>query len=372
MIRLCSIFLFICLGLTSPSIAKQVCDNPVFGVSAIEIDKRASTASEAQTQAMEDAQTVAFAQVLDRLLISELPASLDLDAQNFIELVHIHTETSLPGRYLAEIDICFSPKMIRGLFADYQLSWAEVVSPPVLMVPVFASPAGVRAWQKDQPWLMAWQEAISEHDGLVNLVQLKPTLANERQLQAERFYRADEALLAKAARRAKAEQILLIRAQQNFDSNRPTLNIRADLHHRDGRLILSMMQRELDISSNLSDTQQSVIYSEIIETIINQLNNAWRASNARTTEFANKIIVHLSFDDLEEWVGLRQSIEETKAVIELDLLSLSTNKAVLSLELAGSADSLRYGLAPVGLEFVMQDGVGYIKSALSETGSGQE
>ena len=82
--------------------------------------------------------------------------------------------------------------------------------------------------------------------------------------------------------------------------------------------------------------------------------------------------MHLAFDNLRQWVGLRQSIEETKAVIALDLLSLTTNKAVLSLELAGSADSLRYGLAPVGLEFVMQDGVGYIKAARSETVSGQE
>ena len=372
MIRLCSIFLFICLGLTGPSIAKQVCENPVFGVSAVEIDKRASTASEAQIQAMDDAQTEAFAQVLDRLLISELPADVDLQAQDFIELVHIQTETSLPGRYLAEIDICFSPKMIRGFFADYQLSWAEVVSPPVLVVPVFASPAGVRAWQKDQPWLMAWQKAIAEHDGLVNLVKLKPTLANERQLQAERLYKADEGVLAKAASRAKAEQILLIRAQQNFDAERPILIIRADLHHRDGSLILSMMQREIDISASLSDADQGDIYREIIETITSQLNSAWRASNARTIEFANKITVHLSFDDLKEWVGLRKSIEETKAVIALDLLSLTTNKAVLSLELAGSADSLRYGLAPVGLEFVMQDGVGYIKAASSEAVSGQE
>ena len=206
----------------------------------------------------------------------------------------------------------------------------------------------------------------------MNLVQLKPTLANERQLQAERLYKADEGVLAKAASRAKAEQILLIRAQQNFDAERPILIIRADLHHRDGSLILSMMQREIDISASLSDTDQGDIYREIIETIINQLNSAWRASNARTIEFANKITVHLSFDDLREWVGLRKSIEETKAVIAVDVLSLTTNKAVLSLELAGSADSLRYGLAPVGLEFVMQDGVGYIKAASSETVSGQE
>ena len=372
MIRLCSIFLFICLGLSGPSIAKQVCENPVFGVSAIEIDKNAATASEAQAQAMDEAQASAFAKVLDRLLISDLPADVSLNAQDFIELVHIQTETSLPGRYLAEIDICFSPMMTRGLFEDYQLSWAEVVSPPVLVVPVFASPAGVRAWQKNQPWLRAWQGAISNHDGLVNLVQLKPTLANERQLQAERLNKANETVLAKAADRAKAEQILLIRAQQNFDEADPKLIIRADLHRQDGTLILLMMQREIDISAGLSVAQQAETYNEVIDVIIKQLNKAWRASNARTTDLANKMTVHISFEGLNQWVELRKSIEETKAVITAKLLSLTTNKAVLSLELAGSADSLRYGLAPVGLSFEIKDGVGYINAASKSPVSGQE
>ena len=360
MIRLCSIFLFICLGLSGQTWANQVCENPVFGVSAIKIDETATTASQAQINAMDSTQIRAFEKVLDRLLISELPIDTALRAQDFIELVHIQTETSLPGRYIAEIDVCFSALMMRRYFTDNQLSWAEVMSPPVLVLPVFASPAGVRAWQQNQPWLKSWQEAIIAHDGLVDFTMLKSSLANERQLQAERLFTADKAILAKAGNRAKAEQILLIRAQERFVDEKPILVVRGDLHSQDGEMILSLLQREIALSSFVSAADRSELYQEMITEIVNQLESAWRNSNARTQDLANRVVVHLSFEDLNQWVARKNALEKTKAVMSVNVLSLSKNKAVLSLELAGAADTLRYGLAPIGLEFVMKEGVGYI------------
>ena len=372
MIRLCSIFLFICLGLTGQTIAKQVCDNPVFGVSGIKIDETASTASQAQIIAMEDAQSMAFQTVLERLLISPLSEDVGLAPQDFIELVHIQTETSLPGRYLAEIDVCFSPLMMRSLFADNQLSWAEVVSPPVLVLPVFSSPAGVRAWQDNQPWLQSWREAVNSHSGLVDFTTLKANLANERQLQAERLFFADEALLAKAAGRAKAEQILLVRAQQRFkEDGQPLLVIYGDLHAQDGGKILSLLQREIDISS-ISETNLQKLYRDIISDITSQLETGWRSSNARTTDSASKMVAHLSFDNLDQWVARKKAIENTKAIVSVSLLSLSINKAVISLELAGSTDAIRYAFEPIGLQFVIEDGVGYILDIQRDKAVGQE
>ena len=372
MIRLCSIFLFICLGLSGQTLANQVCENPVFGVSGMKIDETATTASQAQMNAMDNAQISAFQKVLDRLLISKEPTDTALQAQDFIELVHIQTETSLPGRYIAEIDVCFSALMMRRYFIDNQLSWAEVKSPPVLVLPVFASPAGVRAWQKNQPWLMSWQEAVAVHDGLVDFKMLKASLANERQLQAERLFTADEKILAKAGGRANAEQILLIRAQEQFVDDKPILVVRGDLHSQDGTMILSLLQREIELSSFVSVADRGKLYQDIITEIINQLESAWRNSNARTQEFANSLIVHLAFDDLNQWVTRKRQIENTKAVMSVSLLSLSKNKAVLSLELAGAADTLRYSLVPIGLELEMIEGVGYIDTIGQDNASAKE
>ena len=77
-------------------------------------------------------------------LFLKMPDGLSPKAQDFIELVHIQTETSLPGRYIAEIDVCFSPLMVRGLFKENEQSWAECNEFTCLVLPVFASPAGVR------------------------------------------------------------------------------------------------------------------------------------------------------------------------------------------------------------------------------------
>ena len=372
MIRLCSIFILICLGLTSQTMARQICENPVFGVSGIGIDEAAATASQAQSNAMDNAQSAAFQTVLDRLLISGMPDGLSPNAQDFIELVHIQTETSLPGRYIAEIDVCFSPLMVRGLFKENKLSWAEVTSPLVLVLPVFASPAGVRAWQKDHPWLKMWQEAVQDHEGLVRFKTLTASLANERQLQAERLFTADRTILAKAGARADAEQILLIRAQLRFRDDKPILIVRGDLHNQDGTMILSLLQSEYNLSSSFSADDVNSLYTDIITNIFNQLETAWRNSNARTTEIANKVIARLSFDNLNQWVARKNAIENVKAIIDLDILSLSTNNAVIALELAGSTDSLRYSLEPVGLQFVMRDGVGYIEAISQNKAASQE
>ena len=131
----------ICLAAITPATAKTAdrCDEPVFGAAGIVIDKVAATAAEAQKFGVDAAAQAAFHQVLNRVLVSsgdqdEFAAAHSYDA--FTDFVHVIEEKNLEKRYIARLDFCFDAERMRTAMQNAGLQWAELQSPPILLLPV--------------------------------------------------------------------------------------------------------------------------------------------------------------------------------------------------------------------------------------------
>ena len=360
-IRLCSIFLFICLGLSHQVQAETRCDSPVFGVSDIPIDKSADTANLAQQLAMEEAHDKAFKQVLDRLLLTPLPEAEALVPEDFAELVHIRTETSLPGRYIAKIDICFSPEELRRYFTSQQAIWAEVSTPPILVLPIYETPAGILAWRDDVAWIAGWRDIATTHQGLVQFTSLPRTLVNERQLRAESLASATPSILAKAVNVAGAVQVLVLHAIQSFQEDKEQFVVRATLYNADGQPIAGLDEFVVSGATGQAKTQLDAVKRDIIA----EFEMSWKEANQRTGGNDNRLIAEISYDDLAMWLQRRTTLSSLPSIASFTVLTQTNRSAILAIEMAGSVDSLRFSLASLNLRLENKDG-SYVITALEE------
>ena len=193
----------LCILAPSPAIAKMAsrCDEPVFGAASIAIDKTAATAAEAQKTGVDAAAQTAFRQVLNRLLLSsadqdEFAAAHSYDA--FTDFVHIIEEKNLEKRYIARLDFCFDAERMRKAMRNADLRWAELQSPPILLLPVWKDPDGASAWLKNNSWIAGWQDAVDDYQGLVSLRRLPHSLTHERRFRGSDLLAGDPIKLAAA------------------------------------------------------------------------------------------------------------------------------------------------------------------------------
>ena len=362
--RLFSTILFICLVLNKPLFAGASCDNPAFGHGGILIDRTAATANEAQRLSMRDAHKQAYEIVLDRLLLRSddgvPPMIADVMPESLVELVHIRTEKSLPSRYIAEIDICFSADQLRALFAEADVAWAEIFSPVILMLPAFADGAGVRAWQEDHPWIAGWRQQANNAQGLLRYTLLEPTIVNERQIRGEDILQADKQALQKAANRAKAEQILWVLGRVNLIGGVPQLKMQAVIFDKQGEIVAPVMDKVFDGPESAFDAEiqgfRSAVYS--------RLEAGWQKANVRRDGLSNTLIADIYFADHADWIATKRQLETLPVIRELRPLRIATiaadaqkrqGQATLLMTMNGSLEALRYALASLDLTLRFAD-----------------
>ena len=127
----------------------------------------------ARKKALSQATADAFAIIKRRLLLPGQPAADQLDElafADFIDFIHIESETALSQRYIAKIGICFDPVRMRDQFIKLGLLWSELFSSPVLLLPVWQDPSGTRVWTRNVAWLDVWRQMDAQDDQLLGLL----------------------------------------------------------------------------------------------------------------------------------------------------------------------------------------------------------
>ena len=132
--------------------AQQTCILPAFSVNNVNIDEIADTGTLARETGISKASAYAFERVLGRLLLAEedvFELLSRVKSQDYLDYLHIHKETTLARRYIGEIDFCFDAREVRGLFRKNGMGWAELVSPPIVTMPIWKEASGAVVWNEN-------------------------------------------------------------------------------------------------------------------------------------------------------------------------------------------------------------------------------
>ena len=347
------VMVMICLTATPPAIAKMAnrCDEPVFGAASIAIDKMAATAAEAQQTGVDAAAQTAFQQVLNRVLLSNedqdnFSAAHSYDA--FTGFVHIIEEKNLEKRYIARLDFCFDAERMRTAMQQAGLQWAELQSPPILLLPVWKGPDGTSAWLKNNSWIVGWYDAVDKYDGLVSLRRLPHSLTHERRFRGTDLLAGDPIKLAAAARIATAEQVLVVAATLDYEGSKRVVDVEARLFDKTGQPITTISSLS-DIKLGKSDNAQ---LDATRQSILDRIEGSWRNANLIDSNATGYLLVNVPVTSVKQWSDRLAALQQVAVIKNVTIRTLDSDGGSVSLALVGSREALKNALASHDLALV--------------------
>ena len=341
------------LTATTPAIAKMAnrCDEPTFGAASIAIDKVATTAAEAQKTGVDAAAQTAFRQVLNRLLLSradqdEFAAAHSYDA--FTDFVHIIEEKNLEKRYIARLDFCFDAERMRKAIQNADLRWAELQSPPILLLPVWKDPDGASAWLKNNSWIAEWHDVVDHYQGLVSLRRLPHSLTHERRFRGADLLAGDPIKLAAAARIAGAQQVLVVAATLDYERSKRIVDVEVRLFDKTGQPITTILSQS-NMMLGKTDTKP---LDAIRQTILGRIEGSWHSANLINSSAAGYLLVNVPVTSVKQWSDRLTALRQVAVIKTVTIRALDTHGGSVLLALVGSKEALQNALASHDLELV--------------------
>lgn len=343
-----TIVMAFCLALSVSLARAETCPNPAFAVNGLHLDTQGVDGTLARKAALEQATAEAFQIVTNRLLLTDQPAAnqlTELTAEDFIDFVHISSETALAQRYIADIDICFDPVRMRDQFIQRNLSWSELFSSPILLLPVWQDPSGIRVWARNITWLDVWRDIGERDNQLLRLKTLSPDLALERRLPPEQIKDKQPDILALSAKAAGAQQLAVLYAGLDYTRSPPMLIMKAELFDADGVFLSEINAVEIEMNGR---TNLPEAFDLFRQTFITTLSDTWQRANLYKVDDRADIHVELPVNSLEMWYRLRTLLAELPIVQSITVLRLTSRSGVLKLKLSGSVEALQMAVRSTG------------------------
>ena len=330
----------------------QTCPGKAFLVRGVEVSASAGSGSEARAVATQQGLEQAWRSLAGRLLLEGGTdqggdaAGADAVLDDMVDHIRVVNETVLSQRYIATFDYCFDRGKIRAHFAGLGARHAELVSAPMLVLPVWNGGGGARIWRRPNPWVEAWEEVLEGRDGLVTL-RLPQSLAVERAVSPEAAREGRRETLARAAGIEEAEKVIVTVMTPRVEGDTMTVSVSAGLHGRGG--VLESVFYDLDSHSFAVDSaEESMLW--LAGQIAEGIERVWRDVNAvALEETAPAFALRIPADDIAEWRGMVDRLRSLSPVERVGVLQLARGGGVVRVELSSSMQSFVYALEAEGL-----------------------
>jgi len=186
-----------------------------FIVSGIKVDVTDKTADLARKKALRIGETQAFLTLLKRLTMridhTRLPVLNDDEISGYLQEFNILTEKNSKTRYIADLLFKFKANDIRLLLRDSEVAFAETISRPILVLPVYNVAGAVALWDNPNPWRVAWRRLIENDDvyaqGLMSIILAKGDLGDLATISAEVAVKGDKESLMDIAKNMVLKQL---------------------------------------------------------------------------------------------------------------------------------------------------------------------
>ena len=331
------------VSVITPAAASEICPHPAFGVTGVEISASASTGEEARRIATAEGLEQAW-RILKERLLAEEKISTDDDISGLIDYVRIASETVLSKRYIAQLDYCFDREKTRAWFAARQLRHAELVSAPMLVLPIW-NEAGARIFRRPNPWGDAWAELLSVRDGLVTL-KIVSSIATERAIKPEAVKSGVRDEIARIAKFESVENVIVSIVTPKVKGNMITVNATAALYGADG-VLESVFYNIDDLSFPRTDTNETL--RQLAGEIETGLDKVWHDVNVVALEEAGEVVLYIPAESISVWHSRIEALKSLAVVENVRILRINYGGGLVSLKLTGSVQSLLYALLPSSL-----------------------
>lgn len=363
--RLVFAVLFAVLGGSAEAAAPRL-----FEVSNITVDVTADSAASAREQAMAQGEQKAFRLLLERLTLQayhkRLPTLAPTDITELVQDFAVQEEKASSVRYIAKLNYRFRAEGVRALLDEYGLPFAETVSKPVLMLPVYQAAGALLLWDEPNPWRAAWDQFAAEgiSQGLVPTVLPVGDLNDVRTIGAEQAIEGDMQRLEAIAQRYDAGDVVVAHGILRMDSYNGLPELEVYLT-RFG----SALQEHTVVKSFTSEPGDdiSALLNRAVGQLVTQVEDNWKQDNLIQTSAAQVFPISVPVAGLGDWVKVRDRLNGVAIVRRAELVLLRRDEVRLNLHFIGDAEQLALSLDQADLVLWEEAGSWYLAQKVSQT-----
>lgn len=325
----------------TPSTAQDSETEGLFTVYGVEMDVTAATAAQARRIALDQARQRAFERLIEKIAapdaLAMLPPISDGMLEQFVRAVQISNERSSSTRYLAEIDVTFSPPAIRGLLSDAGIAFTESQGGPYLLLPLYRAGGQLRLLG-EHSWVQALEMA-EIRNRLIRYRLPETGIRARTALSPLRLDGASPATLAEIARRFDVPDVLLAEARPTVDfaTGRRAVVFRgstgpeAGLDFR-GRVIAGAQEDLVSLLERAADR------------IFTNVDAAWKERTMISDQQRRRIEVLAPVRHLDDWIALRKRLDSVPVLRNAEIARISLPLSRFVIDYVGSMEQLRLGL----------------------------
>lgn len=346
------------IGLTGPRAGlAQSRTADAFAVNGVVVDRTAENASAARAQALGEGRARAFRRLMERLVPSDAGPVPSLDGASIDALVRdfdISSERASGVRYIATMSFRFRAQPVRDLLRDAGLPFAETVSRPRLVLPVFRAGEEWRLWDDPNPWREAWVTAPRD-DGLVPLIVPLGELDDIAAIDAARAVNGDLGRLDALAERYGAGGAVVVLARLGGGGEGTGLSAQITINRYDD----GPGEQTSILQYNVREGEdEAALLARAVQGVADRLQEPWKRANVIDFGTIARITATADIVSFTEWLAIRERLAAVPIVHRTELRYLSRERAVLDLHFAGDEPRLALALEQQELG-LFQDGMGW-------------
>jgi hypothetical protein len=313
-----------------------------FAIVGVAVEKIGATAAAARAEAMAEGQRQAFQRLMRRLIpaggAERVPTPPAARLSDLVRDIEVEDEKVSPGRYSAKITVRFKPEPIRTMLRADNIAFADALSRPVLVVPVFETGGRSVLWDDPNPWREAWNARLPR-DGLVPFVVPAGELADLSSLNAEQAKALDDGRIkALAARNGTADSIVASARTSGDGSSELQINVSRIGDAGPGMTIVERLK------ANPGETMTALL-GRAVESAAGQIEERWKQDNAVRSGREETLEAVVPLGALKDWVDVRARLGRVAAVRRSELRALSRREARVVLQYVGEESQLVLALA---------------------------
>lgn len=317
----------------------------VFTVAGVRVDERADDEVSAKATGIAKAQRDALRKLLERFTLRtdhpRLPEVTDAAVSRTLRDFIVTEEKFGGGRYIATLSVRFNPEEVRDLLRGSGIPFAEIQSPPSVLLPVYQTGGSNLLWDEPNPWFDAWLRRDMPA-GLVPLILPMRDLSDISEITAEQAIAGEEARLRSIAAKYDAYGVVVAVAEQRTDpvNNVPSLEVTMTTHFpgEPARVVTRGFQaREGGDLDSLFDLTA--------DELVIELEEAWKRDNLEQAGAQQQIRVLVPVTRLSEWLDVKRKMSSVPSVKGMSVARLSVREAELDLTFLGQPEQLRRALA---------------------------
>ena len=356
--RRLTVLAFFALAFSTLVPAARAADDP-FTVSGIAVDASASSATEAQTIAINSGRARAWATLYRRLTkAQDWPRQPALDETTLQRLIRNYlpkNERRSTTRYVASMTYVFNADAVRRIFRQDNIAYADTQAKPILIVPM--SPE----YQQRSGWTSVWANPHYT-GGAVPLVLPAGDAVDASALGALKFSAAAWQDVEPVASRAHAAEAWLVQAQ--------TAN---------GEITVKLRRLGPGASPTLPDvvvpippgTPPAKVYASAADATANAIIDAWKGRAAVDYGKRSKLVAEVRIDSLGTWSAILQKLGTIPTISDVGVVAMNTGEARIAVSYVGTSDQLSLSLTQAGLALSNDDGTWWLamQTANADTSS---